>query len=255
MNVFEMSGDGRVVRGVPTSDNLEGLFIGPNGLQGWEGLPARRREALARPLANGEYDVPVRLPARVITIDPGVILGSSRKDLKRLIDSVNGWGGGGRRFALTASDDDEPRTSYVRVISAEGVDLRRQAGGIHHGSMRVQFIAADPRQYATMPRRTLAPAGAAVMVESRGNFPLHPIIEIPDAPTSYTISSPAGTFTVTGATGGGLHQIFLRNGRVHRDGAWIKNIGRGDLWTIADGTEMPITLSVAGRVLAYDTWI
>lgn len=255
MNVIEVSGDGRVVRGVPTPDNLEGLFIGPNGLQGWQGLPARRREAMARPLANGEYDVPVRLPARVISIDPGIILASSKEQLQRLIDQVNGWGATGERFPLTASDGGDPRTSYVRVISAEGVDLQRQAGGIHHGSMRVQFLAADPRQYATTPRKTPAPAGTAVMVESRGNFPLYPIIEIPDAPSNYTVSSPAGTFTVTGATAGGLHQLFLRNGRVHRDGVWMRGIGRGDRWAVPNGTEMPHTLSVTGRLLGYDTWV
>ena len=82
MSALEVRGGGLVIRGAPSPSAETGLFVGRDGLQGWQGLPSRRREAMARAVCDGEFDVPVRLPARVITIDPGVILARSEFELQ-----------------------------------------------------------------------------------------------------------------------------------------------------------------------------
>ncbi|MBD8477563.1 hypothetical protein [Microbacterium sp. CFBP 8794] len=255
MSVVEIHGEGRVVRGVPSSAHRTGLFIGPNGLKGMQGLPARRREALSRPLSAGEYDVPVRLPSRIITIEPGVIIGSSEDDLQRQCDSVNGWGASGERFPLTHNVGGKTRISFVRVIAAEGVNEQRRVGEHFYGRFMVQFHAADPRQYgATEAYPVLAPGGT-VKVESRGNYPAHPTVEIPDAPSAWSVTSPAGTFTVSGVPAGGLHRFETRTGRVYRDGVWLQDAGTGPLWAVPNGTEWEHSLSVPGRILLDPTWI
>lgn len=255
MSTLEIRGDGRVIRGAPSSSAPTGLFVGRDGLQGWQGLPARRREALVRALSDGEHDVPVRLPARVITIDPGHILASSEFDMQQLCDEANGWGARGNRFGLTVEQLGQTLTSTVRVIAAEAYDRQRRAGGMLVGSWAATLVASDPRKYAPPVTYEVSSAGGSVWVPSRGNFPAHPVIEIPSAPSSYTVSSPGGVFAVTGATAGGTHRVDMRTGRVTRDGVVMNNIGRGQLWAVPDGTQWEHTLSVPGRVLIRDTYV
>ncbi|WP_367147227.1 hypothetical protein AB0870_08395 [Microbacterium proteolyticum] len=255
-DTFRMQGEGVVLRGAPSPSDPTGLFIGPDGLQGWQGLPARRREQLVRALGDGEHDVPVRLPARVMTIDPGVILAASTYELQRFCDQMNGWGATGVRFPLIVQQLGQTLRVTVRVIASEGVDLNRYSAGLHHGLLSAQLVAPDPRKYAVEQRAyPVVAAGGSVLVPSRGNFPAHPVIEIPAAPASWSVSSPAGTFSVTGAPAGGTHRVDLRTGRVYRDGGWLPGVGRGRLWAVPHGTQWAHTLSAPGRVLIRDTYV
>lgn len=256
MSKLEIRGGGLVIRGAPSTGAETGLFVGPEGLQGWQGLPARRREAMARAVSDGEFDVPVRLPARVITIDPGVILARTEFDLQRWCDQVNGWGATGLRFWVIVDHLGQQLTSLVRVIASEAVDRQRTAAGMRLGAMSAQLVAADPRKYAIDAAPfVVGAAGGAVLVPSRGNFPATPTIEIPAAPASWSVSSPGGTFTVTGATAGGTHRLDMRTGRVTRNGVWMPGVGRGRLWAVPNGTQWEHTLSAPGRVLLADTYV
>lgn len=255
MSVLEIHGGGLVIRAAPTSVAETGLFVGRDGMQGWQGLPARRREAMLRSLSDGGHDVPVRLPERVITIDPGVILASSTYDLQKICDQVNGWGSRGVSFPLTVKHLGQTLTATVRVLQAEGMDMQRRAGRHLRGSFSAQLVAADPRKYADPVPHIVAVANGSVGVPSRGNFPAHPVIEIPDAPSSYAVSSPAGGFAVTGVEAGGTHRIDLRTGRVTRDGVWLQGAGRGRLWAIPNGTQWEHFLSAPGRVIVRDTYV
>ncbi len=255
MSILEIRGEGVVIRGAPSASGETGLFVGRDGWQGWQGLPARRREAMVRALADGEHDVPVRLPARVMTIDPGIILARSEYDLQRWCDQMNGWGAGGGRFTLAVTHLGQTLTATARVLASEGVDLQRRSGALLRGSLSAQLVAPDPRKYAEPNAYPVATAGGSVLVPSRGNFPAHPVIEIPAAPDSWSVSSPAGTFSVTGAPAGGTHRVDLRTGRVYRDGGWLPGVGRGRLWAVPHGTEWAHTLSAPGRVLIRDTYV
>lgn len=255
MSMLEIRGEGRVIRGAPTPAAETGLFVGRDGLQGWQGLPARRREALLRSLSDGGHDVPVRLPERVITIDPGIILADTEFDLQRWCDQVNGWGARGGRFPLTVKHLGQTLTATARVIQAEAVDMQRRSGRHLRGSFSVQLVAADPRKYAEPVTYTIDTAGGFVWVPSWGNFPAHPVIEIPNAPSSYSVTSPGGTFTVSGVTAGGTHRIDMRTGRVTRDGVWMQGAGTGRLWAVPDGTQWQHFLSAPGRVIFRDTYV
>ena len=256
MSVLEIRGEGLVIRGAPSPSAKTGLFVGRDGLQGWQGLPVRRREALVRALADGEHDVPVRLPARVVTIDPGIILAPSEYDLQRWCDQVNGWGARGGRFTLTVKHLGQELTASVRVLASEGIDMQRRSGKLLRGSFSAQLVAADPRKYAVdWSRLVVSSSGGTVDVPSRGNFPAHPVIEIPDAPSSWSVTSPAGVFSVVGATAGGTHSVDMRNGRVFRDGVWMQGVGHGRLWAVPNDTQWEHMLSAPGRVLIRETYV
>lgn len=246
-------GRGVTLRGILGPDEF-GFLIKGNGLQGWEGLPAGRRQAIVRSLSHGEHDVPVRLPARTITVD-GHVVARSAYDLNRMCHQIQGWGATGDRFPLTVELQGEVLTASVRSILRDATDTGDRDGSFYTAPFQVQFVASDPRKYAEPVAYTVASGGGSVRVPSRGNFPANPVIEIPSAPSSYTVSSPAGTFTVNGATAGGTHRIDMRTGRVTRDGAWMPNVGSGRLWAIPDGAQWEHFLSAPGRVIVRDTYV
>ena len=238
-----------------------GLFIKRDGFQGWQGIPSRRREALARAVAHGEFDTRVYLGSRVVTID-GWALGSSEFELSQLTDSLVGLGGDGQELRVTIEHQGAVRGADGRVIVAEAEDSGIRSG-VLRAEFQLQFVFADPRKYGpvnNLPGDTLNPknptaTATSIPVFHYGNFPAFPIVEIPSAPAAYTIVSPGGTFTVTGATAGGTHAVHLRNGRVYRNGVEMPSVGRGDLWAVPARASWAHTLSVPGRVRITDTYI
>lgn len=250
--MLELRFDGREMTGWPRNMvGRSGMLIKPDGFQGWRGLPAGRREALARAVQHGEHDVPTFLPSRVVTID-GVLLASSEEDLEYLSDSAAGMGATGERKRFTADARGSVRFADGRRVLCEVDD---SPGGSLEADFQLQIIFADPRKYGETNVLPESGTATSIPVFHRGNFPAYPIIEIPSAPAAYTVTCPGGTFTVTGATAGGTHTVDIRRGRVFRNGTEMPGVGRGDLWAVPSGAVWTHTLSVAGRVRIPNTYV
>lgn len=256
MQPIEINVDGREILSSPLdrSDPF-GLILKPEGLQGWHGLPAGRREALARAVEHGEHDVPIYLPSRVVTID-GWVIAESEDDLGMRAESVVGIGATGDRFRTTIGMHAQSRWADGRRLLCE-VDDRgiRNDDGFLVGEFQLQLVFADPRRYGETLVHPQTGTATSISVAHRGNFPAFPVIEIPAAPAAYSISSPAGTFTVAGATSGGTHTVDLRRGRVFRNGVEMLDVGHGDLWTVPPGRTMTHVLSAPGRVRILNTYV
>jgi hypothetical protein len=256
--MLEISADGREIFGDNRLSPF-GLFVKRDGFQGWRGLPTGRREALARAVEHGEHDVPTFLPARIVTID-GLLVAKSEEHLEDLSDLVTGIGATGKRFRTVVKSRGATRWADGRRLLCEAEDAR---GGSLETGYQLQMVFADPRRYGStnaLPGDMLSPQNPAatatrINVFSRGNFPAYPVIEIPSAPGAYTVSSPGGAFTVSGATPGGTHTVDLRSGRVYRDGVEMPGVGHGNLWAVPSGAQWAHVLSVPGRVLINDTYI
>lgn len=233
------------------SSDDNAIIIKPEGLQGWRGLPAGRREALARAVEHGEHDVPVFLPSRVVTID-GWVLADSEEMLDHQSDKLAGAGATGERVKVEISSRGSSRWAYGRRVACEVQD---SPGGELEAEFQLQFVFADPRKYGDENVWPKTDTATSILVAHYGNFPAYPLIEIPSAPSSYSITSPLGTYTVTGATAGGTHTVDLRRGRVFRNGVEMFDVGRGNLWTVAPGLPLLHTLSVPGRVRINDTYV
>lgn len=248
--MLEIRVDGREMFGDPR-DLARGLIVKPDGFQGWRGLPAGRREALARAVEHGEHDVPTFLPARVVTID-GWVLADSEEQLEHLSELVAGIGATGERKRTVVKARGVTRWADGRRLLCEVDD---SPGESLEAEFQLQLVFADPRRYGET--NTLPEAGVSTSIDvfSRGNFPSYPVVEIPSAPSSYSISSPGGTFTVSGATSGGTHTVDLRRGRVYRNGVEMPGVGHGSLWAVPSGAVWTHTLSVAGRVRIPNTYV
>lgn len=241
---------------------VRGLFIQPDGFQGWDGLPAGRRESLARAVQHGEHDAPVYLPSRTVTID-GWIIAPTEYELDNESDRLTGAGATGDSIVVSIEHRGKSLWAKGRRILGEADDQGIRHGAHLRSQFQVQFVFADPRKYGNvnhLPGDTLVPknpdaVATSISVFHRGNFPAYPVIVIPAAPAAYTVSAGGKTFTVTGATAGGTHEVRLRSGRVYRSGVEMPGVGRGDLWAVPSGAAMMHTLSVAGRVEITDTFV
>lgn len=253
--LLEIYADGREIYGRPHDLTQPwGLFVRKDGFQGWEGLPAGRREALARAVEHGEHDVPTYLPARVVTID-GWALAPGVEELQHESDNATGIGATGDRMDVRIDFRGSQRRAFARRTLAEVTDRGQRYGRVLAAQFQLQLVFADPRRYGKT--RTFPESGTstAIYVNHFGNFPAYPVIEIPNAPANYVITAGGRTFTVSGATPGGTHTVDLRRGRVYRDGVEMLFVGQGDLWTVPPGPLTLFGLSSPGRVKIPDTFV
>lgn len=228
-----------------------GLFVKPDGFQGWQGISATRREALARAVSHGEHDVPVYLGSRVVTID-GHLLAPTEDELGSLADKLTGLLGVGRTV-VNVHQHGRKRWARGRVSLAVAEEIGKVRARLYQGSFQLQVTFADPRRYGET--RELPSRGVPVPVANRGNFPAFPEVVVLDAPASYAITSPGGTFTVSGATAGGTHVVNLRNGRVTRNGVEMFDVGRGSLWAVPPGPAWEHVITAPGLVRITDTYV
>lgn len=259
--MLEISIAGRKIFGHPSDlSRAHGLYVSPGGFQGWKGLSNTRREALARAVMHGEHDTPVLLGSRVVTID-GIALAPTEYELDHLTDSFSGLLFGGKE-RVTVNLWGQVRFADGRVTLAE-IDVLGKSAAPYQAEFQLQVTFADPRSYGetnNLPGDTLVPknptaTATSIPVFHYGNFPGFPEVEIPNAPASYSISSPFGTYAISGATAGGTHRVILRNGRVYRNGVEMPGVGRGALWAVPPGAPTTHTLSVPGRIHMANTFV
>lgn len=252
--MLEIRIEGLTILGKPRSYGESGMILKSGGLQGWEGLPASRREALARAVQHGEHDVPTYLPARVVTIDWTTISDSEFAAFSEA-NQINGIGGTGSQIRLVVKHHGVSLYATGRRISTSAVDTGMRDGDRPILDCQLQAVFADPRKYGQATPFPDTGTATSAQVFHRGNFPAAPVIEVPSAPASWSVTSPAGTFTVTGATAGGTHRVDMATGRVTRDGAVMTGVGSGPVWTVPNGAVWTHTISTPGRVRIADTYI
>lgn len=252
--MLEIHVAGREILGRPRDmSSPYGLFVKRDGFQGWQGMSNTRREALARAVEHGEHDAPVYLGSRVVTVD-GWVIAPTESQVRHLSESLTGLLSGVRE-RWKVKQQGSYRWADGRVVLATADDAATRARYGWRAEFQIQVVFADPRRYGDTQVFPASGTARSMQVSHRGNFPGYPVIEIPAAPTAYTITSPGGTFAVAGATAGGTHSVDLRRGRVHRDGVEMYDVGVGDLWAVPPGERWLHTLSVPGRVRVIDTYI
>jgi hypothetical protein len=249
--ITEIRAGRAVIRGCPTPEQPDGIFIKPHGFQGWEGISDARREQVARAVEHGEHDVPTYLGARVVTIDVWIIA-STLGRLRSFSQILTGVGADGGRTLVTVDHQEQTLHATGRrligVAEDQGVRWRRWL----RSSGQLQLVFADPRKYGTVEQ-----FAGGEPAHQFGNFPAHPVIEIPGAPVSWTASSPGGTLQVSGAPAGGTHRFDMRTGRLTRNGVDITDTATiiGDLWAVPVGGSWAHTLPSGGRLLLPTTYV
>lgn len=230
----------------PSDHHGSWFVLDQDGIKGvWEGVDVRREDT-ARPLAHGSFDAPVFLASRVIPVS-GHISARSGAELVHEMNRLTGLLATGGTGRLSLEDDSGVTYLDVRLGAATQVTQLDATTA----RFLVTFWAPDPRRYGETHSYS---SGAPVF--HYGNFPSPVSVTIPSAPASYTIASPAGVFSVTGATASGTHVVDLRTGRVTRNGSLMLGVSSGPTWEMPPGSSWVHTVSTGtGTIKVQDTFV
>lgn len=220
---------------------VEGLFVGPEGLNGWDDGVDVRRESVERPGEHGEFDLPVFNGSRVISID-GHALAWSEFELGQLRNQIMGVCADGGRQKITVEHQGEAMHATVR----RGAKPTFVDAGVRHGMMRARFaiflVAADPRKYGEVHD---FPAGTEAV--NRGNFPATPRLMVGAGSGGYTVTGPGGRRVVVGTAPAGAHYIDFASGGLFT-AAGVRQVGAITIyepWTVPVGAP-GVTASISG---------
>lgn len=207
--MLRIDADGVEILGRPRGGGwpIDGLYVGRDGFNGWDdGGGEVRREAVPRPAAVGEFDLPVYEGAMVFSID-GHALCRDEFTLARLRDRFTGIGDGGRRFVVSV--EHQGRTLWTWARRAAKPTFRD--AGIVHGMRRAtimaQFVAPIPRKYGDVVD---FPAGRAAV--HRGNTAATPRLMIGPGAGGYTVTGPQGRVIVVATAPADAHYIDFASG-------------------------------------------
>lgn len=220
-------------------DPGDAFMISPDGWSGWDDGPSVRRDDVTRPGQHGSFVAPGFRDARVITIS-GWILAGSPSELLRKRDRLMGLLATGGQGRMTVQRGDGPGTR-ADVQLAEAPVVKVRGASELEAEFQIVFWAADPRKYGETYQFE-----SGDVVYHYGNFPAPVEVTIPSAPAGYSITSPAGTFAVAGATSGGTHVVDLRTGRVTRNGTLMLGVSSGPTWEVPPGPGWLHTVTAAG---------
>ncbi|MGK9222073.1 MULTISPECIES: phage tail domain-containing protein [unclassified Microbacterium] len=218
-------------------------LIDPQAFATWRGGGDVRREVVPRPGRHGSYYADGWLDSKVVPIK-GHILAESQEDFEEMRRNLEGFLVG--RTAKMVVAEDDGITTYGTVGLSRQALVTPYGGDSYAGTFLVEVWSEDPIRYAVQPNR-FGPA-TSVTVSHRGTVDAPALLRVTGAPSSYTVTSDLGTYTVSGITAGGTHEIDLSTGWVYRDGALVQGVGSGDVWEIPPGLPGVVHTTSAGQL-------
>jgi len=218
------------------------FVVEPNGLSAWFGAAGIRREETQRPAAHGSFDSRGYRGAKVPFIR-GSILASSDATFHRMRQQLEGLLADGSMARMSVQDNQghvtwqDVRLAQPAVVTPHPNDPS--------GEYQIGFWAPRAEIYGEERVKTGASAG----LFHRGTIPAPLKVRIGSGATSYTISSPLGTFEVAGAPSGGVHEVDLRTARVKRNGVLLTGVvARAETWDVPRGLPITHTISAGSGV-------
>jgi hypothetical protein len=227
----------------------DGPVLQPGGLTGWWGRPAGAGGQTPRPNAHGEFDEPVRLGGRVVTVQGWV----EGPPLERAAwcDRLSALGADGGRVRISVSENGVSTWAWCRVVGVQvGRATERDAP-----AFMLTLRCANPRRFGETRRSPRTASLVSQVMENRGNFEAAPrfIVEGPQ-PTGYRIwgEGNADPYIVTTALAAGVSDVVdFATGTVTRGGALlVGGVTAPVVWTVpaASSRRWEAALSGAGLV-------
>lgn len=229
----------------------EGFFI--REWSGWLGGVDPKTDSVARPQADGDFDIPGFLEPRILTLT-GRCHARSAEYLDQYASRLSGLFGSGKLQRVVV---DGPGGTQWADGRRAGSEFEIELWGAYAAyQLVVKF--PNPRKFGES--RTFT--GTAPVAFHYGNFAATPILTVTGSMSGYTIVGPTGNFTVTRAVVSGTpHVIDMATGALTVGGVQVFGaVTSAALWSIPGGAQVTHTLvpasgsgSLAVKVL--DTFI
>ena len=232
-------------------DGQEGFFI--REWSGWWGGVDPKTDAVARPQADGDFDVPGFLEPRILTLT-GRCHAKSAEYLEQYELRLSGLFGSGKSQRVMV---DGPGGTQWADGRRAGSEFEIELWGAYAAyQLVVKF--ANPRKFGESHSFT----GTAPVAYHYGNFGATPILTVTGSMSGYTIVGPTGNFTVTAAVvSGSPHLIDMATGALTVGGVrTFGAVSSAALWTVPGGAQVTHTLVPASgsgslTVTVVDTFI
>lgn len=232
-------------------EGMHGFYVENGGLTGWFDGPNTRADQTEIPQGHGDFDVPVFMGSRVISV-AGWCHSKDARQMEHFQHQLTGLlahGGTGRLQV------DGPSNSLWADVHRFGQPQFVPEVWGQSARYQVQFWAPDPRKFG----ETRHFAGG-VAAYHYGNFAASPRIYVRATSTmsgGYTINGPAGKKYIVSAAlaAGHLHTIDMNTGLLYVDGVDTATFGvvaQGDTWAVPPGQSVAVTLTTGAGAGTLD---
>lgn len=196
-------------------------------LDGWNDSPPVKSQDVARPNADGDFDLPINYGPRLVTIG-GRVICSSQAQAQRARARITGLVQGLVRVQIM----DEGLTTWADVKLNDAVTTKRTGTLVR---FLYQLRAPEPRRYGDANPYSIPSGSAYTTLSHQGNAVGYPVIKVSGSfPGGYVLQSSAGAeYRVTTALNATPHTIDMATGLLVRNGSVVSGgVTRADLWRI-----------------------
>jgi hypothetical protein len=220
----------------------DGVYLGPDGFEGWHDGPDMRREVVQRVAAAGDFDARGYPDARVLSLS-GVIVSPSEKRTQYWRERLTGVLNDGGSDRVTVRENDTVRFADAGLVKTKVVTRPRAR---HVADWQMQLWCPDPQKYGEL-RTAKANGGDFCDVEHWGNAPATSVLRVDGSDANgYVLLGPTGRRIEvnTPLTAGIPHEVDLATGQL-RVGGTVRYgaLGQVDLWTTYPGKTVSVGLS------------
>ena len=237
-------------------DLRKAYVIEPRGLSGWVGDVSPRHEGGDRATAHGEFDAPVYLSGRLVTVK-GHAIAPTESELDQMGEKLAGLLADGSSARMSVTDN-QGKTTKTRVRLGAPTKFTPHGDGAHTASFQITLWSADPRRIGD--RRVYSGAGSVVPWQ-RGNFPAQVICGVSGSrPDGYELTYRGARFVVREPlVSGSPHEIDMSTGWLRIGGDLVPGaVSRAELFTIPPGVSTAALEIDGGQSLTatlHDTFI
>lgn len=224
-----------------------GFVIAPDGLDGLDDGVSVRGEVVQRQFADGDYDLPTTLDARIVQIAGGCIANSPGQ-LAWFKSALKGMFGGASG-PVTFEHLGSTVWGVARMAPSTRPNFKVDGTDSLSAAFSIQLKFPDPFLYGET--RTFAGGTPALHYGNWKAIPVHVVSGV--NASGYTINGPGGRqFKVAKpVTSGSPHTIDMRTGWLTINGVVQTGaVTIADLWSIPAGGQVTHTLTGSGLTLA-----
>ena len=254
MSILSIGLPGLEVLGRPLDGGRpDGVYLGPDGFEGWDDSPDMRRETVQRVAAAGDFNATGYPDARVVSLS-GVIVSPSEDRTQYWGERLTGVLSTGSTERITVRRGDTVRFSPGGLVKTKVVTRARAR---HIADWQMQLWFPDPRKYGAQNHVPGDAVGFAV-VSHYGNTDASSRLVVAGTSERWRVTGPGGrSVLVTRALQAGKPHIYdLRTGRLTIDGvpAPAGSMDEADTWTVPAGVQANYQLYVGTGDATLDVY-